>query len=219
MLADANTYFYRIFRRVLNDSLYFYHADHLGTPIAMSDSGGAFAWRAEHLPFGGVHSLPVAAVANNLRFPGQYFDGETALHQNRYREYSSAIGRYVEPDPLRLRGGINVYSYARNNPPYYSDPLGLKVERCCAPAQIAGGFVDHCWLKTDKREAGLGHLDEGQPAGQAVPGAGCDSPYLAQTQIVDHTSQSQSRSDVKCEEIPDVDEACVDDKLWTGMSH
>jgi len=83
------------------------------------------------------------------------------------------------------------------------------------PAQIAGGFVDHCWLKTDKREAGLGHLDEGQPAGQAVPGAGCDSPYLAQTQIVDHTSQSQSRSDVKCEEIPDVDEACVDDKLWT----
>jgi len=154
VLSDTNTYFYRVFRRVLNDTLYFYHTDHLGTPIAMTDSGGGLVWRAEHVPFGGLHSLPVSAVTNNLRLPGQYFDSETGLHQNWFRDYDSGIGRYREPDPLGLAGGdsssltpapvgVNVYSYAEQNPVVKLDPLGLAVVTvgCNAPqaAAIQGG--------------------------------------------------------------------------------
>ena len=35
----------------------------------------------------------------NLRFPGQYFDQETDLHYNYFRDYDPATGRYVQSDP------------------------------------------------------------------------------------------------------------------------
>ena len=74
-----------------------------------------------------------------------------------------------------------MFAYVHDDPDGLTDPLGLKVYRCCAPAEIAGGLVDHCWLKTDTREAGLGNLDEGQPAGQAVPGGQYNCMYKSQT--------------------------------------
>lgn len=36
--------------------------------------------------------------------PGQYFDAETGLVYNYFRDYDSATGRYVESDPLGLVG-------------------------------------------------------------------------------------------------------------------
>jgi RHS repeat-associated protein len=124
-LNDGNDYNYRVFRRVLDESSFFYHADHLGTPIAMTGGAASVVWRAEHRPFGGVHSFPVSSVANNLRFPGQYSDAETALHQNGFRDYAPHTGRFVKADPLGLPGGLALYEYVRSNPLSNSDPEGL----------------------------------------------------------------------------------------------
>lgn len=41
----------------------------------------------------GVFYLP-------LRLPGQYYDKETGLHYNYFRDHDPSIGRYEESDPV-----------------------------------------------------------------------------------------------------------------------
>jgi RHS repeat-associated protein len=109
----------------------YFETDHLNTPRAAMDETGKVVWRWESDAFG-------ATVANedpdgdgvkvtvNLRLPGQYYDVETGLHYNYFRDYDPSTGRYVQSDPIGLRGGLNGYSYANQNPVMFTDPLGLK---------------------------------------------------------------------------------------------
>jgi RHS repeat-associated protein len=64
----------------------------------------------------------------NLRFPGQYYDAETGLNYNYQRDLDTTTGRYVESDPIGLRGGgYSTYLYGAANPVSFSDPNGLQV--------------------------------------------------------------------------------------------
>jgi RHS repeat-associated protein len=74
----------------------------------------------------------------NLRFAGQYYDKETNLHYNYFRDYDPSIGRYVSSDPIGLAGGINTYLYAEANPLSYTDPLGLNPGVGCLAGAWAG---------------------------------------------------------------------------------
>jgi RHS repeat-associated protein len=78
------------------------------TAAATATGAGAISWQAEYEAFGKAYTAlgaPGNTRENNLRFPGQYFDGETNTHQNYFRDYDPAIGRYVQSDPIGLRGG------------------------------------------------------------------------------------------------------------------
>jgi RHS repeat-associated protein len=107
------------------ETLYFYHNDHLATPVAITNASGSVVWRGEYRPFGDFYSFPLAQITNNLRFPGQYFDAETGLHQNWFREYSPRDARYYQPDPIGTRAALNPYPYASSNPVNDIDPSGL----------------------------------------------------------------------------------------------
>jgi RHS repeat-associated protein len=67
---------------------------------------------------GGFSSSP-------LRFPGQYADAESGLAYNYFRDYDPALGRYIQSDPIGLRGGLNTYGYVMGNPLRFVDPMGL----------------------------------------------------------------------------------------------
>lgn len=133
--------------------MYYYHNDHLGTPQAMTDASGTVVWKADYLPFGEaiVDEDPdgdYLPVTNNLRFPGQYFDIETGLHYNWHRDYSPGVGRYFESDPIGLKGGFNVFVYAKNNPVRFMDPAGNEIIGGGTGAEghaLLGGGWDTFW--------------------------------------------------------------------------
>jgi RHS repeat-associated protein len=112
-------------------SLFYVHTDHLNTPRRISrSSDNVIVWRWDSDPFGttAANQDPDGdsnVFAYNLRLPGQYFDSETGLHYNYFRDYDPATGRYVESDPIGLKGGINTYSYVDSNPAMSADPTGL----------------------------------------------------------------------------------------------
>jgi hypothetical protein len=48
------------------------------------------------------------------------------MHYNYFRDYDPAIGRYVQSDPIGLRGGINTFEYVRSGPLSRVDLYGLR---------------------------------------------------------------------------------------------
>jgi len=67
----------------------------------------------------------VSAVDNRFMFTGREYDSETGLYYYRARYYSLKLGRFLQTDPIRYRGGLNLYTYCGNNPLHWVDPLGL----------------------------------------------------------------------------------------------
>jgi RHS repeat-associated protein len=109
---------------IRSGAVYYYHNDHLGTPLVLTDASGNVAWKAEYTPFGKAE-IAVNNVENPFRFPGQYYDSQTGLHYNYHRYYQPETGRYVTPDPIGLGGGVNLYGYVENDPVGSADPSGL----------------------------------------------------------------------------------------------
>ncbi|CAN7591582.1 polymorphic toxin type 44 domain-containing protein [Pseudoduganella sp. LjRoot289] len=111
-------------------SVYYIQTDQLNTPRAITDQANALVWKWDSDPFGMLppNETPVSSTrfTFNPRFPGQYFEKETNLHHNYYRDYEPLTGRYLQSDPIGLGGGINTYGYVSSNPLTSYDPMGLK---------------------------------------------------------------------------------------------
>jgi RHS repeat-associated protein len=104
---------------------YFVFCTQAGLPEWIEDSDGRKVWRSLSTdPYGLVDVAEGERVEYNLRWPGHYFDPETALHCNRFRSYSPRLGRYLQSDPAGQSGGINLYAYTAN-PLTYVDVMGL----------------------------------------------------------------------------------------------
>jgi RHS repeat-associated protein len=132
---------------------YWYQCDQIGAPLELTDEEGQIAWAADYKVWGEAKVRAVARTGTDrgpawssaaalarvnvstshpssgpieqpFRFQGQQFDEETGLHYNRFRHYDPGVGRFVSEDPIRLRGGFNLYQYAPNST-NWTDPFGL----------------------------------------------------------------------------------------------
>jgi RHS repeat-associated protein len=108
------------------DTIHYAYTDNLGTPRAVTTQSGTLVWDWPNTrnPFG-ERAASGNGYTLNLRFPGQYFDAETGLSYNYFRDYESAIGRYVESDPVGLQGGLSTYAYVSNAPLKSYDAKGM----------------------------------------------------------------------------------------------
>ena len=110
--------------------IYYVDSDQLNTPrIITRGTDNQIVWQWDNADAFG-NNLPnenpsgVGTFTYNPRFPGQYYDKETGLFYNMNRDYDPGTGRYVESDPIGLKGGINTYAYVGGNPISRIDPDG-----------------------------------------------------------------------------------------------
>ncbi|WP_411727838.1 InlB B-repeat-containing protein [Methyloglobulus sp.] len=123
--------------------VFYVQADHLATPRKItqpSDNKPVWAWEPEAFGDSPPNENPggLGEFAYNLRFPGQYYDQETGLFYNYFRDYDAKDGRYIQSDPIGLAGGINTYAYVNGNPVNLVDPEGLA---SCTLTFSNGGLV------------------------------------------------------------------------------
>ena len=111
-------------------TLNYVHGSHLGVPLVTTNTSGT-----------------VIAPGTQMQpgFPGQ-LRTFADLYYNRYRDYDSSIGRYIQADPIGLSGGVNPYVYALNNPLRFTDPSG-KCPWCVAVVVGAaiGALFSYDW--------------------------------------------------------------------------
>ncbi len=131
---------------------YICYADALGSEHTITGMTGQVCYDADFYPFGGELNFK-DTCGQNYRFAGMERDPETSNDHTWFRQYDSALGRWLSPDPL---GGdimnpqsLNRYAYALNNPTTFIDPLGLCTagQNGCVNLQGTGPCVqgdEHC---------------------------------------------------------------------------
>jgi RHS repeat-associated protein len=115
--------------RTQNTTTYFYHADALGSIMALTNTSGKQAQVYTYNAFGKITHIVGPSVFSTIVQPyaytGREYDPESGLYFYRARYYDPKVGRFITRDPAKFKGGINLYAYVKNNPVNKKDPKGL----------------------------------------------------------------------------------------------
>lgn len=99
--------------------LVFYHQDHLGSSVRLSDASGNEIKRMGFMPYGENSFISGAGLTPKYQYTGQEKDS-TGLYYYGARFYDPELGRFLSLDPLG-----DDYCYANNNPIMFNDPSGM----------------------------------------------------------------------------------------------
>jgi RHS repeat-associated protein len=156
---------------------------------------------------------------------GRLYDATASgqLIYNYFRNYDPTLGRYVESDPIGLRGGMNTYAYVGSRPLRYEDRSGLLESPLGDAAadglkdwgkeKIGGGalaakcIADHCQPGKGPREFSLALGDctsIWQKAVQSSPAfaaAAAQIGGMAVGDIVGECAQLCSEATEKCHKL------------------
>lgn len=83
---------------------YFYHADGLGSIVAITDSAGSVVNRYSYESFGMVTATD-PTFPNAYTYTAREWDKEFGLYYYRARYYDPLEGRFTSKDPIGFAGG------------------------------------------------------------------------------------------------------------------
>lgn len=78
---------------------------------------------------------------NEFLFSGRRLMPGTGVYDFLFRAYDPAMGRFLQRDPAGHIDGLNLYTYAGNNPLSYGDPTGLERKELWLGKEIGADFV------------------------------------------------------------------------------
>jgi len=118
-----------------DDEVVYYHSSTLLSVYALSDASESVIERYRYDAYGACTVLDadgsvdgdgLSDVKNPYTFTARRLDAETGLMQYRFRDYSPALGRFLQRDPIGYWGGLSLYAYAWSCPAVAIDPWGLR---------------------------------------------------------------------------------------------
>lgn len=113
----------------------FYHADALGSTLALTNAAGTVTTRYSYEPFG--KTTITGNSSNPFQYTGRENDG-TGLYYYRARYYDPTASRFTSRDPLgfpNFDDDPTLYAYVSNNPVTYADSYGLAKDKKGLPGQ------------------------------------------------------------------------------------
>ena len=125
---------------------YRFVTDHLGSVrMVVRTTDGAVVQRLDYDEFGNVLADTNPGV-QPFGFAGGLYDADTGLVRFGARDYDAVAGRWTAKDPSLFRGGLNLYSYANNDPFNFIDVTGYGPTR--AEVQRAYRDAYNQWWNT-----------------------------------------------------------------------
>jgi len=111
---------------------YFYSKNHLGSIYELTDGGGVVQSRSSFDPYGRKIKLS-GSLESDFQYAGYYRHASSLLDLTMFRNYNPSFSRWLNRDPMGERAGINLFSYANNEPIGNYDPSGLTGENVMIP--------------------------------------------------------------------------------------
>lgn len=114
------------------DDAYYYHTNHIGSTISISETKGTIIEKMEYNAYGSPsfidntgNNLKLSSIGNEILFTGREYDYDSHTYYSRMRTMHTNIGRFIQKDVLMYIDGLNDLIYVQNNPTKYRDCYGL----------------------------------------------------------------------------------------------
>ncbi|MGD9533395.1 MAG: RHS repeat-associated core domain-containing protein [Candidatus Nitrosocosmicus sp.] len=121
-----------------NNMELFYCGDiSLSTRIVMNGSHPLVSYSYD--AFGNLQET--ALESNEFLFGGKRMISGTGVYDFLFRTYDPVMGRFLQRDPAGYIDGLNLYTYAGNNPLSYGDPTGLERKELLLGKEIGANFA------------------------------------------------------------------------------
>jgi RHS repeat-associated protein len=116
---------------------YFYHYDGNGNVTQLTDASQNTVAAYKYDAYGNTLSATGAVATQPYRYSTKEIHHASGMYDYGFRFYSPGLGRWINRDPIREQGGLNLYAFSGNTPLNAMDAHGLFIDAALDLGSIA----------------------------------------------------------------------------------